>query len=53
MRNATREAYFDKQLEIKDSILDKQKEKLTLLYKLTESQKFIETFYDRLDRVCQ
>ena len=53
LRNATREAYFDKQLEIKDSILDKQKEKLTLLYKLTESQKFIETFYDRLDRVCQ
>ena len=49
----TREAYYNRQLEIKDEILDKYKEKLTLLYKISESQKYIESFYKKVDRVCR
>ena len=49
----TREAYYNRQLEIKDEILDKYKEKLTLLYKISESQKYIESFYRKVDRVCR
>ncbi|MFK7780307.1 MAG: hypothetical protein QM490_04090 [Candidatus Gracilibacteria bacterium] len=52
LRLETRNKYFDKQLEIKNSILSKQKEKLTSIYKLTESQKFIESFYNQVNKVC-
>lgn len=52
LREETRVKYFDRQLEIKTSILNKQKEKLTLIYKLTESQKFIEWFYNQINKVC-
>ena len=52
-RNLARDAYYTKQLDIKTEILDKQKEKLTLLYKITESQKFIEWFYTQVNRVCK
>jgi len=50
---ATKEAYFEKLDEIKEEALTKQKEKLTLIYKLTESQKIIWNFYDRVDRICK
>lgn len=53
LRLETRNSYFDRQLDIKNEILDKQKEKLTFLYKLTESQKFIEWFYEQINNVCK
>jgi len=52
LRLETRDRYFDKQLEIKNNMLSKQKEKLTYIYKLTESQKFIEWFYEKVGKVC-
>lgn len=53
LRAETRQQYFDKQLSIKNDILEKQKKKLTLLYKLSESQKFIEWFYWQVVKVCE
>ena len=51
--NATKDTYFDKLDELKEGALSKQKEKLTLIYKLTETQKIIWDFYDRVNKICQ
>lgn len=53
IRIATSDAYYDKLDEIRESIYDKQREKLTTLYILTESQKFIDSFYNRVNSICE
>lgn len=53
LRVAAKELYFEKLESIKNDVISNQKEKLTLLYKIEESQKFIESFYKRVDSICQ
>lgn len=53
LKSETRVQYFDKQLEIKEEILDNQEEKLTLLYKISASQEFIDDFYNEINKICE